>query len=40
MTLTLMLVLIARRLPADVLRWLIALLGLLLAIDLWVNPSA
>jgi uncharacterized membrane protein YfcA len=32
--------LVARHLPAEVLRRLIAVLGLLLAIDLWVHPSA
>lgn len=30
--------LVARRLPAGVLRWLIALLGIVLAIDLWLHP--
>jgi uncharacterized membrane protein YfcA len=32
--------LVARRLPADVLRWLIVLLGMGLAVDLWLHPSA
>jgi uncharacterized membrane protein YfcA len=32
--------LVARRLPAGVLRVLIVLLGLALAIDLWLHPSS
>jgi uncharacterized membrane protein YfcA len=32
--------LVARRLPAGVLRWLIVLLGMVLAIDLWLHPSS
>lgn len=32
--------LVARRLPANVLRFLIAVLGLVLAIDLWLHPGA
>ncbi len=31
---------VARRLPLDVLRWLIVLLGMALAVDLFVHPSA
>lgn len=30
---------IARRLPASLLRWLVALIGIGLAIQLWINPS-
>jgi uncharacterized protein len=32
--------LVARRLPAGVLRWLIVVLGMVLAIDLWLHPSS
>jgi uncharacterized protein len=32
--------LVARRLPAAVLRWLIVLLGMVLAIDLWLHPRS
>lgn len=32
--------LISRRLPADLLRWLIVALGMVLAIDLWLHPSS
>ncbi|MFZ0090928.1 MAG: sulfite exporter TauE/SafE family protein [Solirubrobacteraceae bacterium] len=32
--------LVARRLPATVLRWLIVALGMALAIDLWLHPRA
>jgi uncharacterized membrane protein YfcA len=32
--------LVARRLPAGLLRWLIVLLGMLLAIYLWLHPSS
>jgi uncharacterized protein len=32
--------LVARRLPANVLRWLIVLLGMALAVDLFVHPSS
>ena len=31
---------VARRLPPELLRWLIVLLGMGLAIDLWVHPGA
>jgi uncharacterized membrane protein YfcA len=31
---------LARRLPSDALRWVVALLGLGLAVWLWVNPTA
>ncbi len=30
---------VARRMPAGILRWLIALLGIALAIQLWLNPG-
>jgi hypothetical protein len=30
---------ITRRLPASLLRWLVALIGIALAIQLWINPS-
>lgn len=30
---------VARRLPADVLRWLVALLGLAFAVRLWLSPA-
>ena len=32
--------LVARHLPANLLRWLIVVLGMALAIDLWVHPSS
>lgn len=32
--------LVARRLPAGLLRWLIVALGMVLAIDLWLHPSS
>jgi uncharacterized membrane protein YfcA len=32
--------LVARRIPANALRWLIVLLGLALAVDLFVHPSS
>jgi uncharacterized membrane protein YfcA len=32
--------LVARRLPADLLRWIIVLLGMVLAIYLWVYPKS
>jgi uncharacterized protein len=30
---------VTRRAPAGLLRWLIALLGVALAVELWFNPS-
>ena len=30
---------ITRRLPAGLLRWLVALIGIVLAVELWINPS-
>ena len=32
--------LVARHLPANLLRWLIVLLGMVLAVDLWLHPSS